>query len=172
MCCSTGLPATGAIGFGITPVSGKSLVPLPAAKTIAFMNPTSLVMYECLRLLPAQPAALIRAGPSPTSTSTAPGPTSLPAHLASLGSRLCYAAPGTGVVGGIHGVAGLSSKKTATPALCPYSQESLHVLQGGGGYVDPRVEVLDPIHRNLAYAQTSLLGQQEQLGVEEPLVVL
>ena len=38
MCCSTGLPATGAIGFGITPVSGKSLVPFPAAKTIAFMS--------------------------------------------------------------------------------------------------------------------------------------
>src|ERR671917_2609423 len=94
-----GLPATGAIGFGITPVSGKSLVPLPAANTIAFMYRTSLLVYEYLRLLPAQPAALIRAGP-PTSTSTAPGPTSLPVHLASLGSRLCYATPGSGVVGG------------------------------------------------------------------------
>src|SRR5215210_8310611 len=44
MCCSTGLPATGAIGFVITPVSGKSLVPLPAARTIAFMCPTSLCL--------------------------------------------------------------------------------------------------------------------------------
>src|SRR4028119_714846 len=32
-----GLPATGAMGLGMSAVSGKSLVPLPAARTIAFI---------------------------------------------------------------------------------------------------------------------------------------
>src|SRR5919199_5358961 len=33
-----GVFATGAMGLGISPVSGKSLVPLPAASTIALME--------------------------------------------------------------------------------------------------------------------------------------
>src|SRR5215210_7166361 len=52
ICCNTGLPATGAIGFGITPVSGKSLVPLPAARTIAFIS----LPPSCVRI-PSRPAA-------------------------------------------------------------------------------------------------------------------
>src|SRR5215210_2342889 len=33
-----GVSTTGAMGFGISPVSGKSRVPLPAASTIAFIE--------------------------------------------------------------------------------------------------------------------------------------
>lgn len=36
MCWIIGLSTTGAMGLGISPVSGRSRVPLPAAKTIAF----------------------------------------------------------------------------------------------------------------------------------------
>jgi hypothetical protein len=42
-----GLPTTGAIGLGISPVSGKSLVPLPAAKTIAFKDLPFCYVYFC-----------------------------------------------------------------------------------------------------------------------------
>jgi hypothetical protein len=42
-----GLPTTGAIGLGISPVSGKSRVPLPAAKTIAFKDLPFCYVYFC-----------------------------------------------------------------------------------------------------------------------------
>src|SRR5215210_9543017 len=38
MCSMIGVFTTGAIGFGISPVSGNSLVPLPAASAIAFIS--------------------------------------------------------------------------------------------------------------------------------------
>src|ERR671916_2832030 len=38
MCSMIGVFTTGAIGLGISPVSGKSLVPLPAARAIAFIG--------------------------------------------------------------------------------------------------------------------------------------
>src|ERR671913_2412420 len=38
MCSMIGVFTTGAMGLGISPVSGKSLVPLPAAKAIAFID--------------------------------------------------------------------------------------------------------------------------------------
>src|SRR5919199_6046848 len=37
MCSIMGVSTTGAMGLGISPVSGKSLVPLPAASAIAFI---------------------------------------------------------------------------------------------------------------------------------------
>src|SRR5215203_6230044 len=85
---------------------------------------------------------------------------------------LGYQSPGPCVVGGIRGFGEPPFGEPAAQALRPHSQEPLHVRQGGGGHVDPAVEVFDPIDRNLAYAQAALLGQQEQLGVEEPLAVL
>src|SRR5918911_1285188 len=38
MCSIIGVFTTGAMGLGISPVSGKSLVPLPAARAIAFIS--------------------------------------------------------------------------------------------------------------------------------------
>src|ERR687894_112931 len=38
MCSIMGVSTTGAMGLGISPVSGKSLVPLPAASAIAFIR--------------------------------------------------------------------------------------------------------------------------------------
>src|SRR5215210_8823697 len=38
MCSIMGVFTTGAMGLGISPVSGKSLVPLPAARAIAFIS--------------------------------------------------------------------------------------------------------------------------------------
>jgi hypothetical protein len=60
-----GVFTTGARGFGISPVSGKSLVPLPAASTIAFKDYTALFeispcpsIYE--KLLPIDPSLIYR----------------------------------------------------------------------------------------------------------------
>src|ERR687894_1163449 len=39
MCSMIGVSTTGAMGLGISPVSGKSLVPFPAASAIAFTRP-------------------------------------------------------------------------------------------------------------------------------------
>src|SRR3954451_13950013 len=38
MCSMIGVFTTGAMGLGISPVSGKSLVPLPAARAIALID--------------------------------------------------------------------------------------------------------------------------------------
>ena len=46
------------------------------------------------------------------------------------------------------------------------------VGQGRGDDVDPRVEVVDPVHRDLVDAQPGAFGQHQQLGVEEPAGVL
>jgi hypothetical protein len=43
MCSIMGASATGASGFRTSPVKGKSLVPLPTAKTIAFKDYTSFL---------------------------------------------------------------------------------------------------------------------------------
>src|SRR6266581_5091184 len=42
------------------------------------------------------------------------------------------------------------------------------VGQGGGDDVDARVEVVDPVHRDLVDPQTGAFGQHEQFGVEKP----
>ena len=43
---------------------------------------------------------------------------------------------------------------------------------GGRDDLHPRVGVVDPVHRDLADPQAEALGRDQQLGVEEPLVVL
>src|SRR4028119_2123997 len=44
MCSMIGVFTTGAMGLGVSPVSGKSRVPLPAASTIAFISGHSLFL--------------------------------------------------------------------------------------------------------------------------------
>src|SRR5918993_2487392 len=46
MCSMIGVFTTGAMGLGISPVSGKSLVPLPAARAIAFID---LSLHRCAK---------------------------------------------------------------------------------------------------------------------------
>src|SRR5215203_4997747 len=128
------------------------------------MHPTYLVVYECLRLLPTYPAALMRAGPSPASTSTTSGSTSLPACLASLGGRSAInrrdrAWWAASEASGNRRSVNRRRRRCARTRRSPFTSVRA-------------VEVFDPIDRNLAYAQAALLGQQEQLGVEEPLAVL
>ena len=60
-------------------------------------------------------------------------------------------------------------------ALGPPEQHAPHAAQvvGRGRHdVHPRVGVVDPVHRDLADPQAQPLGGDQQLGVEEPLVVL
>src|SRR5215211_4093775 len=49
MCSMIGVSTTGAMGLGISPVSGKSLVPLPAASAIAFIGLSSPVLQSIHR---------------------------------------------------------------------------------------------------------------------------
>src|ERR671921_726478 len=49
MCSMIGVFTTGAMGLGISPVSGKSLVPLPAASAIAFIGLSSPVLQSVHR---------------------------------------------------------------------------------------------------------------------------
>src|SRR3712207_8855894 len=51
MCSMIGVSTTGAMGLGISPVSGKSLVPLPAASAIAFTISLPFSALVLLRLL-------------------------------------------------------------------------------------------------------------------------
>src|ERR671912_1113216 len=71
MCSMIGVFTTGAIGLGISPVSGKSLVPLPAARAIAFIYLSlarsakhSSVLYipshACQHSTPALPLGQVR----------------------------------------------------------------------------------------------------------------
>ena len=46
------------------------------------------------------------------------------------------------------------------------------VVGGSGHDLHTRIRVVDPVHRYLADAQAQTLGRDQQLGVEEPLVVL
>ena len=46
------------------------------------------------------------------------------------------------------------------------------VLERGAGHVHPAVGVVDPVDRHLVDAESVVLGEHEQLGVEEPAVVL
>src|SRR5215210_6359082 len=46
MCSMIGVFTTGAMGLGISPVSGKSLVPLPAARAIAFIRLSLAVLQS------------------------------------------------------------------------------------------------------------------------------
>src|SRR5215208_3438570 len=70
--------------------------------------------------------------------------------------------PFSGVAGPVFGA----------PAAYPYSQEPFDALHGRGNNIDLAVEALDPVDRHLVDAQATLLSQQEQLGVEEPLSIL
>src|SRR4028118_199570 len=72
MCSMIGVFTTGAMGLGISPVSGKSLVPLPAASAIAFTAglPSAerpLVLYillcACEHFTPALPLGQVRRTP-------------------------------------------------------------------------------------------------------------
>src|SRR3954454_19771172 len=47
----------------------------------------------------------------------------------------------------------------------------LQVVDRGADDVDARIRVVDPVDWNLVDAQAAALGQDEQLGVEEPAVV-
>ena len=49
---------------------------------------------------------------------------------------------------------------------------ALEVFDGGGDDVDPGVRVVDPVDGHLGDAEPVALGEDEQLGVEEPVVVL
>src|SRR5215210_8221584 len=71
ICSMIGVFTTGAIGLGISPVSGKSLVPLPAARAIAFIDLSlarsaghSWVLYipsrACEHSTPALPFGQVR----------------------------------------------------------------------------------------------------------------
>src|SRR5215210_7391056 len=73
---------------------------------------------------------------------------------------------------GLQGLAGPAPGEPTVYALLPHPEESLHVLQRGRGYIHPAVEVLDPVNRYLRNPVAPLLGQEQELGVEEPLVVL
>ena len=50
--------------------------------------------------------------------------------------------------------------------------DALQVVDRRATDVDAAVRVVDPVDRHLVDAQAVVLGQQEQLGVEEPPVVL
>ena len=56
------------------------------------------------------------------------------------------------------------------PAAEPH--HATQVSERGGHHVDPRVEVIDPVDRDLVDAQPGPLGQHQQFGVEEPAGVL
>src|ERR687885_2069259 len=69
MCSIMGVSTTGAMGLGISPVSGKSLVPLPAASAIAFTDYSpsarrTFVLYiqprACEHFTPALPLGQVR----------------------------------------------------------------------------------------------------------------
>src|SRR5215208_4969360 len=57
-------------------------------------------------------------------------------------------------------------------AARPHPQKPLNILYGGRDDVNPAVEVLDPVDRHLRDPIAPLLGQQQQLCIEEPLAVL
>ena len=54
----------------------------------------------------------------------------------------------------------------------PRRATPLQVVEGGGDDVDARVGVVDPVHRDLVDAHAGSLGQEQELGVEEPPRVL
>ena len=63
----------------------------------------------------------------------------------------------------------------ASQTLGPPDEEAPHpsqVARSGGDDVNARVGVVDPVDRDLPDAQAQPLRRHEQLGVEEPLVVL
>ena len=66
------------------------------------------------------------------------------------------------------GAAQLRDLDGAAHEAGPEPGHAAQVGQGGGDDVDARVEVVDPVHRDLVDAQPGAFGQHEQLGVEEP----
>src|SRR5215211_8537135 len=54
ICSMIGVFTTGAKGLGISPVSGKSLVPLPAARAIAFIGLSRSAKYSSVFYIPSR----------------------------------------------------------------------------------------------------------------------
>ena len=68
-----------------------------------------------------------------------------------------------------------SLERVAAQALGPPDEQPpdpAQVVGRGRDDVHPRVGVVDPVDRDLADAQAQPLRRDQQLGVEEPLVVL
>ena len=63
----------------------------------------------------------------------------------------------------------LRTRRRAWP--CEIRHTPRRSFEGGADDLDARVGVVDPVDRHLADAQPQSLGDHEQLGVEEPLVV-
>ena len=53
-----------------------------------------------------------------------------------------------------------------------HPERPAQVVDGSAPDVDPAVGVVDPVDRHLVDAQPVVLGEQQQLRVEEPVVVL
>ena len=53
-----------------------------------------------------------------------------------------------------------------------HAPDAAQVTERGGDDVHPRIRIVHPVHRHFADAQAESLGRDQQLGVEEPLLVL
>ena len=71
---------------------------------------------------------------------------------------------------GRHLVGADAAQTLGTPDQ--HAPDAAQVVRGGRDDLHARVGVVDPVHRDLADAQAQALGRDQQLGVEEPLVVL
>src|SRR5919202_1891806 len=144
MCWIMGLPATGAMGLGITPVNGKSRVPLPAARTIAFMKNLPFrregVLTPVYRTLPLRIVG-IRQGcvvrPHRSGCSSSNGPAFICRRFA--GDRICLEQLSGGRAASTGYVASPLPGEPAQEALGSYPQEPLYVLYGRRGYIHPAV---------------------------------
>src|SRR3954471_710191 len=108
---------------------------------------------RCSRPEPSPRNGQYRCLPQPELRSCAVPPLPL-TRLMILDGRGClaYEPPGAGAMSVIQGVARLTPGEPTADTLRPHSQEPLHVLHGGRRYVDPAVEVLDPVDRHLGDA--------------------
>ena len=66
----------------------------------------------------------------------------------------------------------LRQRKLAGSECATQPGDALQVGDGGLHDVDPAVGVIDPVDRHLVDTQAGPLAEHEQLGVEEPAVVL
>src|SRR6202049_1995353 len=58
-----------------------------------------------------------------------------------------------------------------SPGLAPDPPKAAQVVQGSAWYVDPAVEVLDPVDRHLEDPVAEAFGEQQELSVEEPRLI-
>ena len=66
-----------------------------------------------------------------------------------------------------------AGRAASTAQAGPSSRhDAPQVRRRGADQVDPRVEVVDPVDRDLVDAQPDALGGDQELGVEEPFLVL